>query len=503
MPKNSVRWILFSVIGVLLVMGWILVATPALKNDSAAFENIREYLGNDAYVKNIGDKMPAPIISKDFVEYEITDRQGSILEIKSSYITTNIITDEKIYENYNTYFVDSITRKHVNDKEYYFIFPTNVQKQNYLLIDPNMEVPATFVFDGTKYIGDLEVYEFSCESIGDDFSDAWSEFAPKTVYADQTCKTSIEPITGKTVQFLITWDMYVIEDGEHISVELGGAKTTEFTERILLESATDAKQLFYIYDYIIPIFLIIFWTSGFFIILYNRRSKEKGKIIIRHLEELQKTERIRAIGELASSMAHDIRNPLTVIKTSLDLIQKNANLDEKYIKYFTITEKAIQRIAHQVDNVLDYIQQKPMKLKKAHLSEIIDSALESLYVPNNIQIEKSISDDEITCDPHMVMIVFINIVGNAMHAIGDKDGKIWIHIDGKSDENLVKIKIGNNGEDIPDDVLSKIFEPLFTTKQEGTGLGLASCKSIVEQHKGTITVNNNPTTFTIILPKIK
>ena len=499
--KNSINLILFSIVGGLLVVSWVLVATPFLKNDSAAFENIREYIGEDAHAENIGDELSTPIISKDFVEYKIVDKKNDVLEIKSSYITTDIVTDEKIYENYNTYFVDSITRKHVGNEKYYFIFPTNVQKQNYLLIDPNMEVPATFVFDGTKFIDDLEVYEFSCENIGADFSNAWSKFAPKVVYGDQTCKTSIEPITGKTVQFLITWDMYVIEDGKHISIELGESKTTEFTERILLQSAIDTKQLFYVYDVVIPVFLIVLLISIFFVILYNRRSNEKGRIIIRQLKELQKTEKIRTIGELSSRMSHDIRNPLTVIKTTLDLIRKNTVLDKKYVNYFTMTDKAIQRISHQVDNVLDYVQQKPLKLQKARLSEIIDFSLESLHIPNNIQIEKIIGDDEIICDSNMIMIVFINIITNAIHAIGNNEGKIQISIDGRSDENMVKIKISNDGDDIPDDALPKIFEPLFTTKQEGTGLGLASCKSIVEQHGGTITVNNNPTTFTIILPR--
>jgi signal transduction histidine kinase len=71
----------------------------------------------------------------------------------------------------------------------------------------------------------------------------------------------------------------------------------------------------------------------------------------------------------------------------------------------------------------------------------------------------------------------------------------------EKDGNKIITEIEDNGSGIPDDVISKIFEPLFTTKQEGTGLGLSSCKSIIEQHNGTITVKNNPTVFTIELPK--
>ena len=79
-------------------------------------------------------------------------------------------------------------------------------------------------------------------------------------------------------------------------------------------------------------------------------------------------------------------------------------------------------------------------------------------------------------------------------------GKIEIKISDQN--NLAILKFIDSGDGIPDENISKIFEPLFTTKQKGTGLGLASCKNIVEQHQGEISVENNPTTFTIILPKI-
>lgn len=497
--KKSAGLILFSIIAAIVVASWIIVATPMLKNNSVAFEDIREYLGEDAYVKNIGDKLSEPIISSDFLEYKIVNQNGNVLEIESYYITRDIITGETIYENYNTYYVDSSTRKHVDHDESYFIFPTNVQKQNYLLFDPNMEVLATFVFEGTKQIGDLDVYEFSCESMGDDFSQAWPEFLPDIVYADQTCKTSIEPVTGKTLEFAITWDMYVIKDGKHVSVERGKAETTEFSERILMQSASDTKQLFYIYDYVVPTFLIIVLTSIFFAILSINKSREKGRIIIKQLEEMQRTEKMTTIGHLASRLAHDIRNPLSVIQMTSDILSSDSEISGKFQKYASSINESIHRISHQVNNVLDYVQQKPLKLTKIAVSAIVDSALESINIPKNITIEKITTDDEIVCDHHMVRVAFINIITNAVYAIGSKIGKVRIEV--RPDHDTVKIEISNTGESIPKKSLEKIFEPLFTTKQEGTGLGLASCKSIIDQHGGTISVKNNPTTFTITLPR--
>jgi signal transduction histidine kinase len=95
-------------------------------------------------------------------------------------------------------------------------------------------------------------------------------------------------------------------------------------------------------------------------------------------------------------------------------------------------------------------------------------------------------------------VVLINLVVNAMQATGN-EGKIKITSE-KTDDKII-IQVEDNGPGIPQDKLVKIFEPLYTTKQEGTGLGLASCKSIIEQHGGKISVNNNPTRFIIKLPK--
>ena len=495
--------LIFFIFGLFLISSWTFIITPVLKNDISRFQSIREYSGYDSYAEYIGGPLSESYHSHDILEYTIKNVNKNILEIDSSYTTRDLSSDKIIYDNHNTYFVDFTTGKHV-DSDYYFRFPMNVQKQDYLLFDPTMEVPTTFVFEGTKYIDNLEVYVFSCESLGADFSDAWTEFAPVVIYGDQKCKTSIEPVTGKTVQFLITWDMYAIENGERKSIEVGQATTTPFTERILLQSAISSKNIYFFYDYVVPIFLIVILIFAFFIVLYLILSKEKDKIIIKQLEDLQKNERLNAIGHLSSRLAHDIRNPLSVIKLSTDFLkQYDQDMGKSHDRHFSAINDAIHRISHQIDNVLEFIQKKPLRLEITSVSEIVDIAIDACNIPNNIQVEKITDDGTILCDKYLISIVFINILSNAIFAIGQNSGKITIHVDSKSSGSFVKIKITNSGPNIPDDILPKIFEPLFTTKQEGTGLGLASCKSIVEQHNGTIMVTNNPVTFTITLPKKK
>ncbi|WP_428326440.1 sensor histidine kinase [Nitrosopumilus sp.] len=498
--KNPWSLILFSAIAVIVIASWVLVATPIMKNGPTTFDNVQQYIGEVRYAGTIGGGLSDPVISNDFAKYEIVNQNGNILEIETSYVVTNVITSETIGESENTYFVDANTRKHIDSNEWYFIFPPNVQKQNYVLFHPNMGVPDMFVFEGTKEINGVELYEFSCESTGDDFSHVYERFLQGEIaYADQTCITSIEPITGKTVEFTIAWDIYVIRNGEHISIEVGEAETTEFSKNRLLQSALETKQLFFIYDFVVPVFLILVFVSVFFTIMYINKSRERGQIIIEQLEEMQKTEKITTIGHLASRLAHDIRNPLTVIQMTTDILNNNPDISEKFKKYSDSITESIQRISHQVNNVLDYVQQKPLKPTKIAISTIVDSTLSSIKSPENITIEKITTDDEIVCDYHMIEIVFINIIINAIHAIGPDSGKIKIET--KPVQDSIKIEISNTGEPIPKEALEKIFEPLFTTKQEGTGLGLASCKSIIDQHHGTISVKNHPTTFIITLPK--
>jgi len=95
--------------------------------------------------------------------------------------------------------------------------------------------------------------------------------------------------------------------------------------------------------------------------------------------------------------------------------------------------------------------------------------------------------------------VFANIILNAIQAIGESKGSIIIT--SKIIADNIEIKISDSGPQVPEAILEKIFEPLFTTKEKGTGLGLSSCKNIIEQHGGSISASNNPTTFTITLPK--
>ena len=224
------------------------------------------------------------------------------------------------------------------------------------------------------------------------------------------------------------------------------------------------------------------------------------RILHRESRKMVELDRLATVGLLASKLGHDIRNPLSVIKNTVAIMRNKYgdNVDEKTNSHFSRIEWSISSIQNQIQDALDFVKISPLHLDSNSLLKILDSALKTLVIPENIKINLPQNDLIIICDNKRLEVVFANLITNSIQAIKN-GGEINIRIIDKTNVGLIEIE--DMGTGIPEDLLPNIFEPLFTTKQTGTGLGLASCKNIVEQHLGTITVKNNPTTFTVRLPK--
>jgi len=214
------------------------------------------------------------------------------------------------------------------------------------------------------------------------------------------------------------------------------------------------------------------------------------------------SEKLSAIGELSARLAHDIKNPLTTIKSTVKLLKtfQGKPIDEYVMKKFEMMDESIFRISHQVDGVLDYIKKTPLQMEPSSLINIIKVSMMPLSIPKNIQINLPNTDVILKCDSIKMEVVFGNIILNSVQAIGDDPGKIYVRYVVTSD--YVIIEVADSGPGIPPESLDRVFDPLFTTKQRGTGLGLSSCKNIIEQHGGNISVKNTPTTFTIRMPNL-
>ena len=218
--------------------------------------------------------------------------------------------------------------------------------------------------------------------------------------------------------------------------------------------------------------------------------------------EQQKIKRISDMGVLSARIAHDLKNPLSVIKNSVELMKmRSPDLDSKTKNDYERIERATIRIAHQIEEVLEYVWPKPLEFTSASLLDIFDTVISKINV-QQVAIDLPKTDINIVCDAIKLEIVFSNLILNAIQAMNGI-GNIYVKI--RDEENSVIIKIEDTGHGIPQDLLPKIFEPLFTTRQIGTGLGLVSCKSIIEKHGGTIDIQSQidkGTTFIIKLPKV-
>lgn len=218
--------------------------------------------------------------------------------------------------------------------------------------------------------------------------------------------------------------------------------------------------------------------------------------------EEQKMKKLSVIGELTARIAHDLRNPLSVIKNTVSIMRlQNPNLDEKIIIRLARLERATTRISHQVNEVLDFVNPTLLQFDNNLMSAILNSTLDRIVIPDTVRIALPQNDVTVFCDAEKMEIVLTNLITNAIQSM-QNNGEINIRI--TEEKKQIIIEVEDTGPGIPLDILPKIFDPLFTTRQIGTGLGLVSCKSIVEKHGGLIEVKTElgkGTTFVITLPK--
>ena len=216
-------------------------------------------------------------------------------------------------------------------------------------------------------------------------------------------------------------------------------------------------------------------------------------------DDLVKAERLSTIGELTSRLVHDTKNPLSVLVVQIELMRlNNKNPTEKDLEGYKRMDDAISKIEYLLNNSLDFVRTKSLNLSRHSLKRIIESAVDHMVLPDKIIVNKPENDVTIICDEKQLEILFSNIFTNAVHAVGDMG---YVKIGIKDEYDFIVIEFEDSGPGVPDEIKEKIFDPLFTTKQQGTGLGLASCKKIIEQHHGNISIMNNPTRFFINIPK--
>ena len=231
----------------------------------------------------------------------------------------------------------------------------------------------------------------------------------------------------------------------------------------------------------------------------KKALREKQNLLQTHLDK--RTNKFTVVGEMSSKMVHDIKNPLTVIKAQVDLLKLRYSKEEDSTLLNSLgrMEQAVNGITNHINDILNFIRETPSTFENNSILKILNESITYANKPDSITVNLPSNDVVVSCDATKLQRVFTNIIVNSIQAV-EKNGTITIQISEQNNDAI--IQISDSGPGIPSDVLPKIFEPLFTTKQEGTGLGLPTCKKIIEEeHAGSIAVKNNPTTFIITIPK--
>ncbi len=234
---------------------------------------------------------------------------------------------------------------------------------------------------------------------------------------------------------------------------------------------------------------------------------EKNQWLLVAQQELARAERLVGIGILASGVAHEINNPLAIIRGNAELLEMSAHLDESGQSEVATIIRQVGRVERIVSNLLTFARTKKKVVRPLNIEDLLDDIFDQIghQIPlETFRIERKYSTvrDTIEGDEDQLRQVFTNLILNGLQAM-EYGGTLTVSTEVGQTEGYCSVTIGDSGIGITKDVQEKLFTPFFTTKTGGTGLGLAVSYGIVKDHGGDIKVESEPghgTTFVVALP---
>ena len=241
----------------------------------------------------------------------------------------------------------------------------------------------------------------------------------------------------------------------------------------------------------------------------NEELEEKVKDRTRQLldaqEELVRKEKLALLGQIAGSVGHELRNPLGVMNNAVYFLQTVlTDADESTREYLQIIKGQITDAERIVSDLLDSVRTKPPQPAMAGIGELINQILGQYLMPAAIAVTLDIPETlpAVWVDPLQIQQVFRNLISNAVEAMPE-GGTLAISALENRREGMVGVRVSDSGSGIAPEVLARLFQPLFTTKARGIGLGLVVCRNLTEANGGKIEVASKPgtgTVFTVWLP---
>ena len=258
------------------------------------------------------------------------------------------------------------------------------------------------------------------------------------------------------------------------------------------------EEVFYkIYIHSFSFYIVFLLTS--YLVKRVKREKERAD---RKEEELKIKEKAAFIGEITSGLAHEIKNSLSAILGSIETLKK-INDDVKRKKLMSIIEEELEKMKNTVDIFKRYAELRSPLFEEVNPEIIIRAQIEKMGEEGkNIKLNVRGRSSDYKLDPELFLLLFKNLLKNAFEA---QDGKKEVEVNLIFNRNNFVLEVCDNGKGIPPEIIDKIWNPFFTTKKDGLGMGLALVKRIAESHFAKINVYseiNKGTKVKIIFPKI-
>ena len=255
-------------------------------------------------------------------------------------------------------------------------------------------------------------------------------------------------------------------------------------------------------------------TLGFSIapLRHVEKGESQGTVVIfqdlthyREMEDqVKRADRLAAVGELAARMAHEIRNPLTSMAGSIEVLQQRLSLEKSDHKLMDIVLRETDRLNQLLTDFLVYAKPQPPKFEHVSLDQLVKETAELFSknsVTQGIEIVSEIEPEIfVYADPMQLSQLMWNLIKNASESM-KQGGRIYVRVVKNSGRAAIEVR--DEGEGIPIEIQREVFQPFYTTKTKGTGLGLATVKRIAEDHYGEIsftTGKEEGTTFRVEIP---
>jgi two-component system, NtrC family, sensor histidine kinase HydH len=242
----------------------------------------------------------------------------------------------------------------------------------------------------------------------------------------------------------------------------------------------------------IPLYLVIGIVTG---ILSDRQRKAN--------ESLRRAERLKTLGEMAAGMAHEVKNPLAAIRSSAQILTERVSGKEGQFAQIIVSE--VDRLNRVVNEFLEYARPAPLKREPVRLSVLLDSCLELLAPVTSeagVTVNRAypLGEHKVDADTNQLRQVFLNLILNAVQAM-HAGGEVTLNI--RQGGGSTWVSVSDSGPGIRSDELRQVFEPFYSTKPGGTGLGLPIAQRIVAEHGGRLVIESKPgagTIATVTLP---